>query len=154
PGISVKTANITSDPDTGLGKWSDDDIKKAITTGVDPKGNNLSPPMPYPFFKNMTAEDLDAVVAYIRTLPPIKNQVERTDFQKKALPQKSWWRFGTIGRRARRGDPLPSGPGAYFVVHSQGLSRSGGRAATPPAVSLSAIAGAVHRDEAARGRLA
>ena len=36
--------------------------------------------------KNMTPEDLDAVVAYVRTIPPIKNQVERTDFQKKAFP--------------------------------------------------------------------
>jgi hypothetical protein len=42
--------------------------------------------MPYSFFKNMTPEDLDAVVAYIRTIPPIKNKVERTDFQKQAFP--------------------------------------------------------------------
>ena len=42
--------------------------------------------MPYSFFKNMTADDLDAVVAFVRTIPPIKNQVQRTDFQKKAFP--------------------------------------------------------------------
>ena len=41
--------------------------------------------MPYPFFKNMTDEDLDAVIAFIRTVPPIRNAVERTDFQKKAF---------------------------------------------------------------------
>ena len=41
---------------------------------------------PTAFFNNMTAEDLDAVVAFIRTIPPIKNKVERTDFQKKAFP--------------------------------------------------------------------
>jgi len=86
PGMTVHTANITSDPETGLGKWSDADIKKAMTEGVDPKGGHLSPPMPFPFFKNMTAEDLDAVVAYVRTIPPINNKVERTDFQKKAFP--------------------------------------------------------------------
>ena len=80
------TANITPDPETGIGNWSDDDIKKAITEGVRPNGGKLAPPMPYAFFKNMTAEDLDAVVAYIRTIPPIKNKVERTDFQKKAFP--------------------------------------------------------------------
>jgi len=87
PGVTMKTANITPDPDTGIGKWSDADIKKAIVEGVSPTGGHLSPPMPYPFFKNMTPEDLDAVVAFIRTIPPIKNVVERTDFQKKAFPQ-------------------------------------------------------------------
>jgi mono/diheme cytochrome c family protein len=86
PGMVIRTANITSDPETGIGKWSDADIKKAITEGLTPTGGHLSPPMPFPFFKNMTAEDLDAVVAYIRTVPPIPNKVARTDFQTKAFP--------------------------------------------------------------------
>jgi len=86
PEILVHTANITSDPETGIGKWSDADIKKAITEGVTPTGGKLSPPMPYTFFKNMTPEDLDAVVAYVRTIPPIKHKVERTAFQLKAFP--------------------------------------------------------------------
>ncbi|SDB35017.1 c-type cytochrome [Bauldia litoralis] len=86
PGAVVSTPNITSDPETGLGKWSDEDIKKAITQGVRPDGTHLSPPMPFPFFANMTPEDLDAVVAYVRTIPPIVNKVERTEFQKTAFP--------------------------------------------------------------------
>src|ERR1035441_8798442 len=52
PGMTVKTANITQDKETGIGKWSDADIKKATTQGVRPDGRHLSPPMPYPFFKN------------------------------------------------------------------------------------------------------
>jgi mono/diheme cytochrome c family protein len=83
PRATVMTPNITPDPDTGIGKWSDADIKKALTDGIRPGGRHLSPPMPFPFFKNMTDEDLDAVIAFIRTIPPIKNVVERTDFQKK-----------------------------------------------------------------------
>lgn len=86
PGMSVKTANITSDPETGIGSWTDDEIKTAITTGVSKDGTKLAPPMPYGFFKNMTPEDLDAVVAFLRTVPPVKNDVIRTDFQKKAFP--------------------------------------------------------------------
>jgi len=82
PGATVKTANITPDPETGIGKWSNADIRKALTHGVRPDGRHLSPPMPYPFFKNMTKRDLDAVIAYLRTIPPIKNAVERTEFQK------------------------------------------------------------------------
>ena len=85
PGMEVMTANITSDPETGIGKWTDADIKKAITDGVTPTGQHLSPPMPFPWFKNMTDVDLDAVIAYLRTVPAIPNKVERTDFQKTAF---------------------------------------------------------------------
>jgi mono/diheme cytochrome c family protein len=53
----------------GIGKWSDDDVKKAITTGVRPGGVRLKPPMPYGYYKNISAGDLDAIVAYLRTLP-------------------------------------------------------------------------------------
>ncbi len=86
PNMTVVTANITPDPETGIGSWSDDDIKKAITEGVRPNGTRLAPPMPYANFHNMTAEDLDAVVAFLRTIPPVDNKVERTDFQKQAFP--------------------------------------------------------------------
>ena len=86
PGMTVRTANITPDPETGIGNWSDEDIKKAITEAVRPDGGTLAPPMPYPFFKNMTEADLDAVIAYLRTIPPISNQVERTEFQEQAFP--------------------------------------------------------------------
>ena len=82
PGATVMTANITPDMETGIGKWSDADIKKALTQGIRPDGRRLAPPMPFPFFKNMSAGDLDAVVAFLRTIPPIKRQVERTEFQK------------------------------------------------------------------------
>ena len=68
-----------------LGNWTAADIKKALTDGVTPTGQHLSPPMPFPWFKNMTDQDLDAIVAYVQTLPPISNKVERTDFQKTAF---------------------------------------------------------------------
>jgi mono/diheme cytochrome c family protein len=86
PGMEVVTANITPDPETGIGKWSDEEIKTAMTKGVRPDGGKVAPPMPVDFFKNMTEEDLDAVVAYLRTIPPVSNEVERTDFQKQAFP--------------------------------------------------------------------
>ena len=85
PGMDVVTPNITSDKETGIGKWSAADIKKALTEGLAPSGQHLSPPMPFPWFKNMTDQDLDAVVAFIQTLPPISNKVERTEFQKTAF---------------------------------------------------------------------
>lgn len=68
-------ANITPDPETGIGKWTDADIKKALTQGIEPSGRRLNALMPYGSFANMTPEDLDSVVAYLRTLKPVKNKV-------------------------------------------------------------------------------
>ena len=86
PGAVVRTPNITPDPETGIGKWTDQQIRDALTKGITPTGRHLSPPMPFPWFKNMTPDDIDAVIAYLRTIPPVKNKVERTAFQQKAFP--------------------------------------------------------------------
>lgn len=63
-------ANITSDPDRGLGRWSDGEIRRAITEGVSRDGRKLRPPMSYPAYATMTRQDQDAMVAFVRTLPP------------------------------------------------------------------------------------
>jgi mono/diheme cytochrome c family protein len=67
-GVST-SRNITSSKTKGIGAWSDADIKRAITTGVSKDGSKLKPPMGYHYYATMTADDLDAVVAYIRTVP-------------------------------------------------------------------------------------
>lgn len=67
PGGVVMSANITP---TGLGDWTDDQIKAAITHGVRPDGGRLHPPMGFPYYARMSAADLDALVAYLRSLPP------------------------------------------------------------------------------------
>ena len=66
----VKSSNITSDPEHGIGKWSDADIRKAITKGVAPDGRKLTGPMGFGFYDHMTDADLDAVIAWVRTVPP------------------------------------------------------------------------------------
>jgi len=86
PGLTAVTANITPDPETGIGKWSDAEITAAITKGVRPDGGHLSPPMPSPWFGNMTKDDVSAIVAYLRTIPAVSNPVERSDWQKKVFP--------------------------------------------------------------------
>jgi mono/diheme cytochrome c family protein len=68
-GTSV-SRNITSHKEKGIGAWSDAEIKRAITDGVSRDGSRLKPPMGYEFYKNMTNDDLDAIVAYLRTVPP------------------------------------------------------------------------------------
>jgi len=75
PAYTVRGSNITSDRDTGIGGWSADDFKRALIQGVRPSGVPLSPQMPNVFYKILTPSDLDAVVAYIRSVQPISNEV-------------------------------------------------------------------------------
>jgi mono/diheme cytochrome c family protein len=67
---AVLSANLTpADPD-GIAKWTDEQIKKAITQGVRPDGRALVPVMGFAWYKNISAEDLDALIAYLRSLKP------------------------------------------------------------------------------------
>jgi mono/diheme cytochrome c family protein len=68
-GVSV-AANLTAHAD-GLAGYSDDEIKAMIVEGVKPDGTPMMPPMPYGFLARMTPEDLDAIVMYLRSLPPL-----------------------------------------------------------------------------------
>jgi len=65
--------NITPDPETGSGNWTDDQIARAIREGIKHDGTTLFPMMPYEVFKNMSDEDLASVVVYLRSIPPVKN---------------------------------------------------------------------------------
>jgi mono/diheme cytochrome c family protein len=75
PAFTVKGANITADRETGIGNWTDADVKRALTQGVRPNGTALAPIMPFAFYKILTPRDLDAVVAYVRSVPAVSNQV-------------------------------------------------------------------------------
>ncbi len=70
-GVSV-SRNITPDPESGIGAWSDAEIKRAITEGVSRDGRRLEPPMAFAWYRNISEADLDAIVAYLRTLKPIR----------------------------------------------------------------------------------
>ncbi len=65
-------ANITSDPTAGIGAWSDDEIKTAITKGLSRDGHQLKPPMAFSFYANMRDGDVRDIIAYLRTLPPYR----------------------------------------------------------------------------------
>lgn len=70
-------ANITPDPETGIGTWSDDEVAAALTHGIDRDGAMLSPIMPWPYLNAMRPEDVRAIVAWLRTLKPVRNAVAR-----------------------------------------------------------------------------
>jgi mono/diheme cytochrome c family protein len=67
--------NLTPDMDTGIGKWSVDDIVVAITRGKTPEGRSLSPIMPWPAFSQLSRSDAEAIAAYLKSLPPIVNKI-------------------------------------------------------------------------------
>ena len=62
--------NLSSHPDKGLGAWTDAEIKRAITQGVGRDGRRMQEPMAFGWYAGIRDEDLDAIVAYLRTLPP------------------------------------------------------------------------------------
>jgi mono/diheme cytochrome c family protein len=81
PWFTVKGANITPDRDTGIGGWSDADLRKALLDGVRPNGTQLATVMPYPFYRMMMSSDVDAIVAYLRSVPAIGNAVQAPSYK-------------------------------------------------------------------------
>jgi mono/diheme cytochrome c family protein len=71
----VPASNITPDKETGIGGWTDGEIFRAITEGINKDGDFLAPMMPYPEFAKMDKEDIYSVIAYIKTLKPIQNKI-------------------------------------------------------------------------------
>lgn len=70
--------NLTPDAETGLGAWSDGEVARAIREGVDKDGRGLFPFMPFTEYSALSDEDTNAVIAYLRSLPPVKNAVPDT----------------------------------------------------------------------------
>lgn len=80
PVFRAYAPNITMDEETGIGTWSDEEIMLAIREGVRPDGTIIGPPMPIPSYRNMSDYDARAIVAYLRTVPPVRNEVPPSEF--------------------------------------------------------------------------
>ncbi|HTQ00626.1 MAG TPA: c-type cytochrome [Casimicrobiaceae bacterium] len=68
--------NITPDADTGIGRWSSADFSRALHYGVNKRGQDMYPTMPYDFYTRVTQNDVDALYAYLRTVKPVGNAVD------------------------------------------------------------------------------
>ncbi len=80
PAFIATAPNITPDVETGIGSWSDAEIKRALVQGIRPDHGHLaSAPlaaiMPVNFYRALLPDDLDAIVGYLRTVKPIRNEV-------------------------------------------------------------------------------
>jgi mono/diheme cytochrome c family protein len=76
PGLGVfHPPNLTPDPETGLGNWTEAQIVTALTTGVRPDGRQLAPAMPWMHYANLTPDDAMAIAVYLKSLTPVVNKV-------------------------------------------------------------------------------
>jgi mono/diheme cytochrome c family protein len=71
----VKPSNLTPDPVTGIGQWSETDFVRTIRSGVTPAGESMNSFMPWQELRRMSDDDLRAMYRYLRTVPPIRNKV-------------------------------------------------------------------------------
>ncbi|HYH80771.1 MAG TPA: c-type cytochrome [Longimicrobium sp.] len=76
-GFPANPANLTPDPETGTGRWSEDDFLRTLRTGVNPRGDTLHSFMPWREYRRMTDDDLRAIYRYLRTVPAQLNSVPR-----------------------------------------------------------------------------
>jgi mono/diheme cytochrome c family protein len=81
PVFHAVSPNITPDKETGIGNWTDDQIVNAIRNGKRPDGTIIGPPMAIAFYRGMSDSDVHAIVAYLRSVKPIHNQVEKSTYK-------------------------------------------------------------------------
>jgi mono/diheme cytochrome c family protein len=112
--------NITPDPDTGIGQWSEEAFRRALREGLDREGRHLYPAFPYEYYTRLTDEDIHALYAYIATRAPVRAQNRphelRAPFNIRALL--GTWKALYFERGAFRPDPAQDAQwnrGAYLV---------------------------------------
>lgn len=81
PVFRAVAPNITPDPDTGIGRWTDAQIIRAIREGKRPDGSTIGPPMPIPFYRNLSDGDAAALVAALRAAKPVNHRVEKSAYK-------------------------------------------------------------------------
>jgi mono/diheme cytochrome c family protein len=81
PGFTVHTPNITPDPETGIGKWTDAQIIASIREGKRPNGTIIGPPMPIALYRDLSDNDVRAIVAYLRTVKPVRNTPPKSQYR-------------------------------------------------------------------------
>jgi len=113
------STNITPDPTYGIGKYTREDFHRALKDGVAPKGN-LYPAMPYIFTHITTPEDIDALYAYLMSIPPIAvpNKDNSGAFALPVRPFMNFWNLLNFPDRSVPENPERSAQwlrGAYLV---------------------------------------
>lgn len=117
PAGIVYSKNITPDEETGIGAWTDEQIKLAVKTGASADGSVLFPVMPYHVYNGMADADLDAIIAYLRSVPAVTNEVPQRTVSVEGMPVLPY-QDGILAP-----DPSDlSARGAYLVNHIMGCT--------------------------------
>lgn len=122
PGFGIFYArNITPDPETGIGDWSDGEIVRALREGLSKDGTVLFPIMPIEAFHGLSDEDALAIVSYLRSLEPVKNAPQKSElsFMTKAL-----YTFGAIGPAPAITEPIMAPPRGKTIEYGKYLANS------------------------------
>ena len=124
---TIYSTNITPDPDTGIGRWSDTEFVRAMHEGVDRGGHDLYPAFPYDHFTLVSDEDVAALYAFIMTREPVRAEVptNQLHFPAGLRPAIALWKALYFRPGVYRPDAAKSAEwnrGAYLV---QGLAHCG-----------------------------
>ncbi|GJQ20992.1 MAG: alcohol dehydrogenase [Bacteroidia bacterium] len=120
PGFGIFYArNITPDPETGIGAWSDGEIVRALREGLSRDGTVLFPIMPIEAFHGLSDEDALAIVSYLRSLPPIRNAPSRSEL---SFATKALYTFGIIGPAPAITEPIVAPPRGKTVEYGRYLA--------------------------------
>jgi mono/diheme cytochrome c family protein len=118
PAFTATAPNITPDVETGIGSWSDGEIRRALVEGMRPDhgrlaGAPLAAIMPANFYRALLPDDLDAIVAYLRSVKPVRNEVPDPVY--KAVVRRDAYPDAEAGfNKAMLADPASRG--AYLVA--------------------------------------
>ena len=80
PAFKAYASNITPDPATGIGRWTDAQLAGAIREGIRPDKTLIGPPMPIEFYRHLSDRDLRAIIAYLRAQPAVDNAVPKSGY--------------------------------------------------------------------------
>lgn len=113
--------NITPDPQTGIGNWSDDDFIKAMTEGIGPDGKHYYPVFPYTSFSRINRQDLLDLKAYLFSLPPIEHKNKPPEIRfpfswRESLAIWKWLYFQSITFQPDPNQSEEWNRGAYLVT--------------------------------------
>lgn len=81
PPFRAVASNLTPDAATGIGRWTDAQLVKAIREGIRPDGTVIGPPMPIEFYRHLSDGDAQALVAFMRSQPAVPNAVEKSVYR-------------------------------------------------------------------------
>jgi mono/diheme cytochrome c family protein len=133
--FKIYIPNLTGDAETGLGKWTDDQIARAIRDGIDDEGDLLFPAMPFPSYQHMSDADTRAVVEYLRTVPKVRQDRPRFDRDipfMASMGMKLGFTHHSPAKNVAGPDPqdkVKLGKYITYIAHCDGCHALGGRGA-------------------------